>query len=126
MVNPSNIALTYNAPRQGDEPVFLTPWEARIFAIVTHLAENAQIDWDDFRRNLIAQIAKDEQPDALCNLDEGTPYYRSWLAAAERLLDEGAICTVQDLENRIHMLSHHDAAGKLSVSGQTPAPVSQG
>jgi nitrile hydratase accessory protein len=125
MINPLTIAVTHDAPRRDDEPVFLTPWEARIFAIVAHLAENATIDWDDFRANLIVQISKDDKPDPACNMDEGTPYYRSWLGATEILLNETAICTAQELEHRIHTLSHHDAAGKPSASGQTPGPVSQ-
>jgi nitrile hydratase accessory protein len=126
MINPMNIAHAQNGPQAEDEPVFLTPWEARIFAIVAHLAENATLDWEDFRANLIARIAKDERLDASSDMIEGTPYYRSWLAAAEALLDSTAYCTGAELEARIHTLSHHDAPGKLSVSGPTPRPVAEG
>lgn len=119
------IAVNHDAPQKDGEPVFLTPWEARIFAIVTHLAQSANIEWDDFRDNLIAQLADTDHPNAACNMDEGTHYYRSWLAAAEALLDKNAICTMQDLEGHIHTLGHHDADGKLSASGQIPEPASQ-
>jgi nitrile hydratase accessory protein len=121
MLNPSQVAARAGSPQDAGEPVFTTPWEARIFAITAHLAENAAVEWDDFRDDLIMRIASGDAPEG-----DGTDYYRAWLAATEDLLARLGTCAPGELEARIHALAHPDAAGKLSPTGHTAAPVSEG
>ena len=53
------------------------PWQARAVAITVETVSGLGLEWDDFRRELIAAI--DEAPHR--------PYYESWLVALERLVD---------------------------------------
>jgi len=91
-------------PRDGDDPVFSAPWEARAFAFVAALAESGRITWPDFQAALIAEIeAAGENPAA--EYDSAT-YYRHWLAAAERLLATRKLLGDEELEERIETLNN--------------------
>jgi nitrile hydratase accessory protein len=61
-------------PRRNGELVFESPWESRAFGLAVALAESEVLDWEDFRAELIAEIARD--PDG--------EYYEHWLTALER------------------------------------------
>jgi len=70
-------------PRKSGELVFHDEWERRAFAIAVSLAEQGQIQWRDFQRELIASVAQAEQG------NPGNPshgYYESWLVSLEALL----------------------------------------
>jgi nitrile hydratase accessory protein len=121
MMNSTEVAARAGSPQDAGEPVFTTPWEARIFAITAHLADSAAVEWDDFRGGLIERIANGDAPEG-----DGTPYYRAWLAATEDLLARLGTCAPGELEARIHALSHADADGKRSPTGNEAAPVSEG
>jgi nitrile hydratase accessory protein len=68
-------------PRRNGELVFDAPWEGRAFAMAVAAVDRLELDWDDFRRHLIAAIEAD--PDR--------PYYESWVSALEALLAEQGI-----------------------------------
>jgi len=63
-------------PRSNGELVFDAPWQGRAFAMALAVVDALGLDWDEFRRRLIAAI--DAEPER--------PYYESWLAALERLV----------------------------------------
>jgi hypothetical protein len=42
-------------PRANGEMVFEHPWQSRIFATTVALCDSGTIDYDEFRRHLIAQ-----------------------------------------------------------------------
>jgi hypothetical protein len=65
-------------PRQNGELVFEAPWQGRVLAMAVGVVQSQGLDWDDFRRRLIAAIAED--PDR--------PYYESWTIALERLVTD--------------------------------------
>jgi nitrile hydratase accessory protein len=65
-------------PRDADGPVFAEPWEAQAFALAVALQERGVFTWPEWAAALGAEIAR----------DAGTPYYRHWLAALERLVAE--------------------------------------
>lgn len=125
MLNPVEVAKQTDAPSQNDEPVFKTPWEARIFAMTAHLAAQNGFEWDAFRDKLIAEIGKGDEIGDVCDDTLGTPYYRSWLAASEDLMSAMGACTTEELERRIAQLSDPLAAGKTSPTGRHAAPVSE-
>jgi predicted outer membrane lipoprotein len=64
-------------PRQNGELVFDAPWQGRVLAMAVGVVQALGLEWDDFRRRLIAAIADD--PDR--------PYYESWTIALEDLVD---------------------------------------
>jgi nitrile hydratase accessory protein len=63
-------------PRANGELVFDAPWQGRAVALAVTLVDRLGIDWDEFRRRLIAAIADDPT----------RPYYESWAAALEALV----------------------------------------
>jgi len=67
-------------PRRNGELVFEEPWQARAFGMAVALHEAGLFPWEDFRRELIAQVARAEAA--------GGPfeYYEAWLAAFECVL----------------------------------------
>jgi nitrile hydratase accessory protein len=123
-MNPIEAAKVTDAPQEGETLVFQTPWEARIFALIANMATNDRFQWDEFKEELISQIAADNKDDASCDLDSGSPYYRSWLAAAESLFSSLDVCSPAELETRIQKLSDPNAPGKNSPTGHSAAPVS--
>jgi nitrile hydratase accessory protein len=64
-------------PRANGELVFAAPWESRAFGLVLTLVDAGRFTYEDFRTRLIARIGED--PDR--------PYYESWLAGLEDVLD---------------------------------------
>ena len=66
-------------PRDNGEVVFEAPWEARVFGLAAAVVETRFAgDRGPFRQHLIAAIAADPQ----------RPYWESWTAALEALVDE--------------------------------------
>jgi nitrile hydratase accessory protein len=63
-------------PRLNGELVFEAPWQSRAFATAVALVQRLGVDWDEFRRRLIAAIAAAPE----------RPYYDSWVAALEDLV----------------------------------------
>lgn len=61
----------------GDaDPAFAEPWQARAFALATHLSERGAFPWPDFAAALAAEIAR--RPDG--------DHHAAWLAALEALV----------------------------------------
>lgn len=68
-------------PRSNGELVFDAPWEGRAFALAVGLVKALDLDWDEFRSRLVAEI--EAVPDR--------PYYESWLSALERFVADRGI-----------------------------------
>jgi hypothetical protein len=60
-------------PRSNGELTFDEPWQGRALAMAIALVEQLGLQWDDFRRCLIAAI--DADPDR--------PYWDSWTIALD-------------------------------------------
>ena len=88
-------------PRANGELVFEEPWESRAFGIAVSLHEQGLFAWDEFREQLIAEIAawESDHPGAR-TAEAGYRYYDRWLAALEKLLAEKGLCAQGDLEAR--------------------------
>jgi hypothetical protein len=74
-------------PRDNGELVFAAPWEGRALALAIGVVQSLGLPWDEFRSHLIAEIAAQPQ----------RPYYESWLAALEGVLDEHDIIGEEQL-----------------------------
>jgi nitrile hydratase accessory protein len=77
-------------PRQNGDLVFEAPWQGRAFGVAVNLARSLDVDWDEFRRRLIAAI--DDDPER--------PYFESWLAALEALVVERTDVTPEEIARR--------------------------
>ena len=65
-------------PRANGEIVFEAPWQGRVLGLAVGLVQHLGLDWDEFRRRLIAAIAADPE----------RPYWDSWTTALESLVAE--------------------------------------
>lgn len=80
-------------PRDDEGPVFAEPWEAQAFALAVALHEARLFSWAEWTNALSAEIA------ASARDSEGS-YYRSWLAALERLAVEKRAASLLALRAR--------------------------
>lgn len=79
-------------PKRNGELAFDAPWESRVFGLAAAVVETScGGDWEPFRRRLIASIA--HAPDR--------PYWESWTAALEDLLDSSGLLPTTALEDRL-------------------------
>lgn len=92
-------------PRDGDGPVFAEPWEAQAFAMAVRLNEAGVFGWTEWAETLGAELAN--HPDR--------PYYESWLAALERLVETKGITTGDERQARI---AAWDRAARATPHGQ--------
>jgi nitrile hydratase accessory protein len=81
-------------PRKNGELVFEEPWEGRVFGMAVALHDHRLYGWEEFQRQLIAQIAQAEAR------GEDSRYYERWLASFERLLADKGLVTPEELEDR--------------------------
>ncbi len=72
-------------PRNAEGPVFREPWEAQAFALAVLLHERSLFTWTEWAATLGEEIKKAQ---AAGDADTGETYYRHWLAALERIVDE--------------------------------------
>jgi nitrile hydratase accessory protein len=93
-------------PRANGEMVFEHPWQSRVFATTVALCESGAIDFDEFRRHLIAEIG--EHPDN---------YWSSWQDALEAVLVARQLCDPDVLSMRARQFSQH------SAHSSAPPPV---
>jgi nitrile hydratase accessory protein len=96
-------------PRDADGPVFREPWEAHAFGMAVALHERGLFEWKEFADNLAAQIA------AAGASDDGTDYYRHWLAALEALVASRRLVSADELAAR---KDEWDRAARATPHGQ--------
>jgi nitrile hydratase accessory protein len=81
-------------PRKNGELVFAAPWEGRVFGMAVALHDRQEYGWDDFRAQLITEIATAEARGA------SSSYYECWLASFETLLVGRGLVTREELDAR--------------------------
>jgi nitrile hydratase accessory protein len=96
-------------PRDADGPVFREPWEAHAFGMAVALHERGLFGWKEFADHLAAQIA------AAGASDDGTHYYRHWLAALEALVAARRLLSADELAAR---KDEWDRAARATPHGQ--------
>jgi nitrile hydratase accessory protein len=93
-------------PRSNGELVFAEPWESRAFGLAMTLHAKCVFEWEDFRQRLSAAIAEAERdPDS----HEPFSYYRCWLTALERVLDDKGVLSGEELVDRAKELDARPA-----------------
>ncbi len=84
-------SVPIDVPRRNGELVFEAPWESRVFGIVAAYLQTTGLDWEHFRRHLIAAIAA--SPD-------DAPYYESWTSALAAMLAADRVIAPHELDTR--------------------------
>lgn len=81
-------------PRANGEMVFEAPWQARAFGMAAGLNEANAYQWDEFRNELVAAIARAEAS------AEPFDYYACWLEALEGVLTAKGVVSDKELRER--------------------------
>ncbi|WP_428679835.1 nitrile hydratase accessory protein [Reyranella sp.] len=100
-------------PCEGEAPVFVEPWEAQAFAMALSLQQRGVFTWNEWADELGTQI---KAAIAEGDPDDGTTYYRHWLATLERLVARKGIASTETLDRYFHAWEH---AADRTPHGQT-------
>ena len=98
-------------PRRNGELAFEAPWESRLFGVTLALCEAGRFEWEEFRRLLIEEIARDDAAPG------GFHYYRRWQAAFERLVAAKNLCASDELAARTRSLAARPAGHDHAHAG---------
>lgn len=78
-------AAVPGVPCDAEGPTFREPWEAQAFAMALALHARGVFTWPEWAATLGAEIKRAQ---AAGDPDTGETYYRHWLAALERIVEE--------------------------------------
>jgi nitrile hydratase accessory protein len=81
-------------PRSNGELVFAAPWESRAFGLAMALHDGGLFEWEPFRQQLIAAVARAEAAGGEFS------YYRCWLEALQTLLDTEGLVDLASVDER--------------------------
>lgn len=96
-VAAARLAALPPLPRDGDGPVFEAPWQAQAFALAVQLAERGHFTWKEWAAALAGEL---QAAAARGEPDDGTRYYRHWVAALERLAADRGLADAPALRDR--------------------------
>ena len=82
-------------PRKNGELVFDAAWAARIFWMTISMHQRDLLAWDEFRDELIAEIAEADRAGS------DSTYFERWLEAFEHLLFEKGLLSHEELAARL-------------------------
>lgn len=99
-------------PKDADGPVFAEPWEAQAFAMAVKLNEAGVFGWTEWAETLGGELKTHPQ----------RPYYESWLAALERLVEAKGVMSEAE---RLARVEAWDRAAHATPHGQ-PIELSRG
>jgi nitrile hydratase accessory protein len=92
VIDPAAARRATNAvpsiPCDAEGPVFREPWEAQAFAMALALHARGVFTWPEWASTLSAEIKRAQ---AAGDPDTGETYYRHWLNALERLVEEKGV-----------------------------------
>lgn len=106
------LADSERLPKDADGPVFAEPWEAQAFAMAVKLSEAGVFGWGEWAESLGAELKAHPQ----------RPYYESWLAALEKLVEAKGVMSEAE---RLARVDAWDRAAKATPHGQ-PIELSRG
>lgn len=78
-------------PFEEKDRTFNAPWEAEAFALVVSLNEKGVFSWSEWAETLGTEIKAAPE----------RPYYESWLAALERLVEAKSLVNHDERQERI-------------------------
>ena len=91
----ADMAGASSLPRKNGELVFDAAWEARIFGMTISMHERQLFEWNEFRDELIEEIAEADRAGS------DSTYYERWLEAFEHLLVEKGLLSHEELAARL-------------------------
>lgn len=93
----AEIQNTEDLPEQAGELEFEAPWQARSFSLVVTMYRQGMFEWNEFQSRLIKEVQTgDHDGETLESV-----YYRQWMAAFQKLLNDKGICDPDEIEQRV-------------------------
>ena len=83
--------------RPEQEPVFAEPWQAQAFALAVQLHDAGHFTWSEWAETLGREI---KAAQARGDPDDGSTYYRHWLAALRAILSDKGLLGEDAVEAR--------------------------
>jgi Nitrile hydratase beta subunit len=77
-------------PRENGVLVFDAPWQGRVLGMALAVVQERGLDWDEFRRRLVAAI----------DADPTRPYYESWTVALTDLVVDLDVAGADEVDAR--------------------------
>jgi nitrile hydratase accessory protein len=105
-VSAEELSALPGLPRDTNGPVFREPWEAQAFALAVSLQAKGVFTAAEWAEALSAEIKRAQ---AAGDPDDGSTYYRHWLAALEGLVATKHLADGATLARYQHAW-HHAAA----------------
>jgi nitrile hydratase accessory protein len=99
-------------PCDAEGPIFREPWEAQAFALALALHDRGVFTWPEWAAALSAEIKRAQ---AAGDPDTGETYYRHWLAALERIVEQKGVA---DAALRARYYDAWDHAADRTPHGQ--------
>lgn len=87
-------------PRRNGELVFEAPWESRVFGLAMALCERELFSFEEFRQQLIAEIAEITDRERWHPTGAAWSYWSRWQRALEGLLAAKGLCSRDAIEAR--------------------------
>jgi nitrile hydratase accessory protein len=91
------LSLLPRLPRDEGGPVFSEPWQAQAFALAVKLSERGHFTWKEWAAALADELKAAENRG---EPDDGTQYYKHWLATLERLAVEKGLADREAMRER--------------------------
>ena len=91
------IAALPRIPRDEGGPVFAEPWQAQAFALAVKLSEAGHFTWKEWAAALADELKAAE---ARGEPDDGSDYYKHWVATLERLVTAKGLTNESALRER--------------------------
>jgi nitrile hydratase accessory protein len=91
------VAALPRLPRDEGGPVFAEPWQAQAFALAVRLSEAGHFTWKEWAAALADELKAAE---ARGEPDDGSDYYKHWLATLERLVTSKGLTDEMALRER--------------------------
>src|SRR5918992_668989 len=87
--------MSPGVPRDDDGPIFREPWEAQAFAMTLALQERGLFTPAEWSEALGKEIKRAQ---AAGDPDTGETYYRHWMAALERLIEDKNVSSQETMQ----------------------------
>jgi nitrile hydratase accessory protein len=97
-------------PRNNGALCFGQEWERTAFGVALGLSRAGYFEWEDFRQQLIAAIARWEASHALD--DQSWSYYECWLSALEAVIIESGLATDAEIGAALAGLQNAELQGE--------------
>lgn len=92
-------------PRLDGKLLFTNRWERDVFGLALSLAKAGCFEWEDFRQNLIASIAKWEAID--CENQPRWDYYERFLEALVTTVEAFGVLSKAELDRVLSARRYH-------------------